>query len=140
MHYLVKNLSDLQLEISKKISELNIKNYSPNIIAVSKTFPIEKIKPIIDYGHIHFGENKVQEATDKWTQIKEYNQLLTTNKIFIERTADVGVMPADVAINFGVTGPTLRGSGVDYDLRKTEPYSIYDKFGVEIEDYNLINF
>ena len=65
-------------------------------------------------------------------QIEEYNQLLTTNKIFIERTADVGVMPADVAINFGVTGPTLRGSGVDYDLRKTEPYSIYEKF-----DFNV---
>ena len=65
-------------------------------------------------------------------QIEEYNQLLTTNKIFIERTADVGVMPSDVAINFGVTGPTLRGSGVDYDLRKTEPYSIYDKF-----DFNV---
>ena len=65
-------------------------------------------------------------------QIEEYNQLLTTNKIFIERTADVGVMPADVAVNFGVTGPTLRGSGVDYDLRKTEPYSIYDKF-----DFNV---
>jgi len=65
-------------------------------------------------------------------QIEEYNQLLTTNKIFIERTADVGVMPSDVAINFGVTGPTLRGSGVDYDLRKTEPYSIYNKF-----DFNV---
>ena len=65
-------------------------------------------------------------------QIQEYNQLLTTNKIFIERSADVGVMPADVAINFGVTGPTLRGSGVDCDLRKTEPYSIYDKF-----DFNV---
>ena len=65
-------------------------------------------------------------------QIEEYNQLLTTNKIFIERTADVGVMPLDVAINYGVTGPTLRGSGCDYDLRKTEPYSIYEKF-----DFNV---
>ena len=61
-------------------------------------------------------------------QIFEYNELLTGNKIFIERTADVGVMPADVAINYGVTGPSLRGSGVSYDLRKTQPYSIYDKF------------
>ncbi len=65
-------------------------------------------------------------------QVIEYNQLLTTNKIFIERTADVGVMPVDVAINYGVTGPTLRGSGIDLDLRKTEPYSIYDKF-----DFNV---
>jgi NADH-quinone oxidoreductase subunit D len=65
-------------------------------------------------------------------RIEEYNQLLTTNKIFIERSADVGVLPLDVAINYGVTGPSLRASGTDMDLRKTEPYSIYDKF-----DFNI---
>ena len=76
---------------------------------------------------------RTQEFLDYFeTQIFEYNELLTGNKIFIERTADVGVMPADVAVNFGVTGPSLRGSGVDYDLRKTQPYSIYDKF-----DFNV---
>ena len=76
---------------------------------------------------------RTQEFLDYFeTQIFEYNELLTGNKIFIERTADVGVMPADVAVNFGVTGPSLRGSGVDYDLRKTEPYSIYNKF-----DFNV---
>ena len=51
-------------------------------------------------------------------KIVELNDLLTTNKIFIERSADVGVLPADVAINYGVTGPSLRGSGVNFDLRK----------------------
>jgi NADH-quinone oxidoreductase subunit D len=76
---------------------------------------------------------RTQEFLDYFeTQIFEYNELLTGNKIFVERTADVGVMPADVAINFGVTGPSLRGSGVDYDLRKTQPYSVYDKF-----DFNI---
>ena len=76
---------------------------------------------------------RTQEFLDYFeTQIFEYNELLTGNKIFVERTADVGVMPADVAVNFGVTGPSLRGSGVDYDLRKTQPYSIYDKF-----DFNV---
>ena len=76
---------------------------------------------------------RTQEFLDYFeTQIFEYNELLTGNKIFIERTADVGVMPAGVAVNFGVTGPSLRGSGVDYDLRKTEPYSIYNKF-----DFNV---
>tara|TARA_X000001036_G_scaffold440129_1_gene494750 strand:+ start:15867 stop:17009 length:1143 start_codon:yes stop_codon:yes gene_type:complete len=58
----------------------------------------------------------------------EYNELLTGNPIFIERTADVGIIPADIGVNYGVSGPSLRGSGVDYDLRKTEPYSIYEKF------------
>ena len=66
------------------------------------------------------------------TQITEYNDLLTGNKIFIERTADVGVIPPKVAINYGVTGPSLRGSGVNYDLRKTNPYSIYEKFDFDI--------
>ena len=65
-------------------------------------------------------------------QIEEYNNLLTTNKIFIERSADVGVMPKEVAINYGVTGPSLRASGIPFDLRKIEPYSIYDKFDFDI--------
>ena len=77
--------------------------------------------------------NKTIEFLDYFEpQIVEYNELLTTNKIFIERSADVGVMPKEVALNYGVTGPSLRGSGIDFDLRKTEPYSIYDKFDFDI--------
>jgi len=65
-------------------------------------------------------------------QIEEYNQILTYNKIFIERTADVGTLTPEVAINYGCTGPVLRGSGVKWDLRKTEPYAVYDKFDFDI--------
>jgi NADH-quinone oxidoreductase subunit D len=65
-------------------------------------------------------------------KIKELNDLLSYNKIFIERTANVGVLPADVAINYAVSGPTLRGSGVKWDLRKNDPYSVYSKFDFEI--------
>ncbi len=65
-------------------------------------------------------------------KVKEYNDLLSTNKIFIERTADVGILPKDVAINYASTGPVLRGSGVKWDLRKDEPYSIYDRFEFDI--------
>ncbi len=65
-------------------------------------------------------------------QVTEYNEILTYNKIFVERTADVGVLPADVGISYGVTGPNLRGSGVKWDLRRNEPYSIYDKFEFDI--------
>jgi len=64
--------------------------------------------------------------------IKELNDLLSYNKIFIERTANVGVLPAEVAINYGVSGPSLRGSGVNWDLRKNDPYSVYDKLDFEI--------
>ena len=49
-------------------------NKYPKIIAVSKTFSIERIKPLIDYGHIHYGENKVQEANEKWGLIKQNNK------------------------------------------------------------------
>jgi len=64
--------------------------------------------------------------------IKEVNDLLSYNKIFIERTANVGVLPAEVGINYGVSGPVLRGSGVKWDLRKNDPYSIYDRFEFDI--------
>jgi NADH-quinone oxidoreductase subunit D len=65
-------------------------------------------------------------------QIKELNDLLSYNKIFIKRTANVGVLPADVAINYAVSGPVLRGSGVAWDLRKNDPYSVYDRLDFEI--------
>lgn len=60
------------------------------------------------------------------------NNLLSYNKIFIERTANIGILPADVAINAGCSGPTLRGSGYKYDLRKDDPYSIYHKFDFDV--------
>ena len=72
MHNTVKNLLDIENNITSYLNELRINNY-PKIIAVSKTFKIDKILPLIDHGHIHFGENKVQEAVEKWTDIKKKN-------------------------------------------------------------------
>jgi NADH-quinone oxidoreductase subunit D len=60
-------------------------------------------------------------------RIKMLNDLLTYNEIFVKRTANVGVLPKDVAINFASSGPMLRGSGVNWDLRRDDPYSVYDK-------------
>lgn len=65
-------------------------------------------------------------------KIKELNDLLSENQIFIDRTANIGVLPDKVAINYGVSGPTLRGSGVKWDLRRDDPYSIYDRFDFDI--------
>jgi len=68
MHKSINNL----IEIKSKLKTISKKKHSlPNIIAVSKTFPIDKIFPLIEYGHIHFGENKIQEANYKWPKIKE---------------------------------------------------------------------
>jgi NADH-quinone oxidoreductase subunit D len=64
--------------------------------------------------------------------LKEINNLLSHNRIFIDRTANVGILPIDTAINYGVSGPNLRGSGFKWDLRKDDPYSIYKKFDFEI--------
>jgi len=73
MHKNIKNLIYIQNQIKSKIFENKIKDYNPNIIAISKTFKIEHILPLIEYGHIHFGENKIQEAVDKWSEIKSKN-------------------------------------------------------------------
>ena len=89
MHKTVQNLIDIKNEIEQKINELNFSNYNPEIIAVSKTFNIEQIQPLLQYGHSHYGENKVQEATEKWTEVKKKNKLiklhmlgkLQTNKV-----------------------------------------------------------
>ena len=80
MHFTIQNLIKIENEIKKSLSSLNIVNL-PKIIAVSKTFNIDKILPLIDYGHIDFGENKVQEAIDKWQVIKSKNSKIKLHMI-----------------------------------------------------------
>ena len=69
MHNTIKNLLDIKNNIKSYLEKLNI-NSNPKILAVSKTFEINKILPLIEYGHLHYGENKVQEALEKWSDIK----------------------------------------------------------------------
>ena len=66
------------------------------------------------------------------TAIAEADKLLTRNKIFIDRTKDVGVITREEAIDFGLTGPNLRGSNVEYDLRKAHPYLVYDQLDFDV--------
>jgi NADH-quinone oxidoreductase subunit D len=66
------------------------------------------------------------------TRFKDYDDLVTKNIIFIKRTRDVGVITQEQALKFGLTGPMLRGSGIPYDIRKSEPYSAYPLFDFEI--------
>ena len=65
-------------------------------------------------------------------KLTELQQLVVDNKIFIQRTANAGVLPLPVAINYGCTGPMLRGSGLRYDLRKVDGYSVYPELDFEI--------
>ena len=77
--------------------------------------------------------DKVREFVEYFTpRVKELNDLLSLNKIFIERTAHIGIMPPEVAISYGVGGPNLRGSGVRWDLRKEEPYCAYDRLDFDV--------
>ena len=80
MHNTVKNLLDTKNNIKAYLNKLNINNH-PKIVAVSKTFNIDKIIPLIEYGHFDYGENKVQEAVEKWTDIKKKNSQLRLHMI-----------------------------------------------------------
>ncbi len=80
MHNTVKNLLDIQNNIKVNLNKFNIDS-SPNIIAVSKTFKIDTILPLIEYGHSDYGENKVQEAVEKWTEIKKINPKIKLHMI-----------------------------------------------------------
>ena len=81
MHQTVENLLSIQSSIKSKLLQLNEKNKIPKIIAVSKTFKIDHILPLIEYGHLDYGENKVQEAVEKWTDIKKQNEKIKLHLI-----------------------------------------------------------
>ena len=80
MHFTVKNLINIQELINSNLIN-STPNKLPKIIAVSKTFSIDSITPLIEYGHTDFGENKVQEAIDKWTILKVNNQNINLHLI-----------------------------------------------------------
>ena len=87
MHSVVEQLNFIKRKVNNIVSEKQLKTH-PKIIVVSKTFSLSKVMPLLEIGHIHYGENKVQEAESKWTKIKyEYKNLklhmigkLQTNK------------------------------------------------------------
>ena len=76
MHDSVKNLIHIKEEIKS-----NNKSYNPKIIAVSKTFKMDHILPLIEYGHFQFGENKVQEALEKWVEMKSKNEKIQLHMV-----------------------------------------------------------
>ena len=81
MHKTVQNLISIQSSIKSKLINLDKINKIPTIIAVSKTFSLQHIMPLIENGHIHYGENKVQEAIEKWTEIKKENDKIKLHLI-----------------------------------------------------------
>ena len=81
MHITVKNLLNIREKVKTKFDTSKKLVNLPEIIAVSKTFKIEHILPVLNHGHIHFGENKVQEAVQKWAPIKDENKKIKLHLI-----------------------------------------------------------
>ncbi len=81
MHETVQNLVNIQKSIKSKLLDFKQESRIPKIIAVSKTFKLEHIMPLIYYGHVDFGENKVQEAIDKWCDVKTNNKSIKLHLI-----------------------------------------------------------
>jgi len=76
---------------------------------------------------------KAREFVDSFPeQIKDYEALLTKNRIWIERTKGVGVLTPEEALDYGVSGPMIRGSGIEWDIRRADPYLCYEDFDFEI--------
>ena len=77
--------------------------------------------------------DKLKSFVDEFpARVDEYEAIVTENPIFLKRTKEVGILPKQVAMDYGCTGPVLRGSGVNMDLRKYRPYGIYDKIEFEV--------
>jgi NADH-quinone oxidoreductase subunit D len=79
-----------------------------------------------------FAEQVLHICDDLGPKIDEYRDLITGNRIWLQRTKNVGVISAEDCIAYGITGPVLRGSGVEWDLRKKQPYSSYEDFDFDI--------
>jgi NADH-quinone oxidoreductase subunit D len=79
-----------------------------------------------------FSEKVLQGIRQLINYIPDYENLLLGNEIFKQRTVDIGILPPALALEYGVSGPILRGSGVPYDVRRSDPYLIYDEFDFDI--------
>ena len=80
MHSSLQKLALVKNKVNEIISQKQLKT-SPTIVVISKTFSLEKIKPLLDNGHVHFGENKIQEAESKWLKIKNLNKNLQLHMV-----------------------------------------------------------
>ena len=130
MHYSIQNLETIKEEV-----KLNCKTESlPNIIAVSKTFSIDKINPLIEYGHKHFGENKVQEANSKWRAIKEKNDEIKLHLIGSLQTNKVNLAVEIFDYIHSVDSKRLAKKISDSQLKKNKSLKIF--LQVNIGDEN----
>jgi len=143
MHNSVKNLIYIEDLIKSKVNHDKI----PKIIAVSKTFPIENILPLIDYGHLHFGENKVQETLDKWTDIKNQNKSIKLHLIGRLQSNKVKIALKIFDYIHSLDSEKLANKIADEQKKQEKKLKIFIQVNIGNEDQksgikkeNLINF
>ena len=139
MHQSVQNL----ISIKEKIKQNNQSYNNINIIAVSKTFTIEKVAPLLNYGHNDFGENKVQEAIEKWTEIKNKNNLIKLHLIGKLQTNKVKYALKIFDYIHSLDSKKLAKKIADEQLKLSKKLKIFiqvnigseeQKFGVSVEE------
>ena len=146
MHNSVQNLINIKKIVKSQIEDLNIIKL-PKIIAVSKTFKIEKILPLIEYGHLNYGENKVQEAIDKWSDIKVKNQDIKLHLIGRLQTNKVKFAIKLFDFIHSVDSEKLAKKIADEELKQNKKVKIFIQVNIGNEEQksgvakkNIINF
>ena len=143
MHNTVKNLIYIENLIKSKTNH----NKLAQIIAVSKTFPIENILPLIEHGHIHYGENKVQEAQDKWINIKNKNDNIKLHLIGKLQTNKVKLALSIFDYIHSLDSERLASKIADQQIKQEKKPKIFIQVNIGNEEQksginkeNLINF
>ena len=141
MHNSVQNL----INIKNKIKEISQSYNAIKIIAVSKTFPLAKIVPLIDYGHLDYGENKVQEALEKWSKIKAKKQDIRLHLIGRLQTNKVKIAVKIFDYIHSLDSKKLAKKIADEELKQSKKIKIFiqvnlgneeQKSGIQLEKLN----
>tara|TARA_B100000787_G_scaffold10743_1_gene8062 strand:- start:2025 stop:2684 length:660 start_codon:yes stop_codon:yes gene_type:complete len=133
MHNSVQNLIDIKNIVKSKCEDLQIIKL-PKIIAVSKTFKLDKIKPLIEYGHLDYGENKVQEALDKWTDLKKKNLDIKLHLIGRLQTNKVKFALKIFDYIHSVDSEKLAKKIADEELKQNKKVKIFIQVNIGDED------
>ena len=133
MHDTVKRYEDIINTIKEKLEDQKIKKF-PKIIAVSKTFKLEKILPLISYGHLEFGENKVQEAVEKWTDTKLKNPKINLHLIGKLQTNKVKFALKIFDYIHSVDSKKLAKKIADEQLKQNKKIKIFLQVNIGKED------
>ena len=133
MHDTVKRYEDIINTIKEKLEDQKIKKF-PKIIAVSKTFKLEKILPLISYGHLEFGENKVQEAVEKWTDTKLKNPKIKLHLIGRLQTNKVKFALKIFDYIHSVDSKKLAKKIADEQLKQNKKIKIFLQVNIGNED------